>query len=441
MTQLSKQREDLRAQFDSLPYPNLPLEETPGNYPAYLAVHSCVIPFYLRDCRVVDTQDKTILDAGCGSGFKAMALAMANPGARIVGIDISPKSVELAKQRVEHHQIPNPVEFHCLAVEDLPELPEQFDYINCDETLYLLPDPAAGLSAMKAALKPHGILRVNLHSALQRAQWFRMQALFDKFGCLENEPTDEDIDLVRQTMRSLEEWVFSRRQLWNQNPRLETDAELVMANFLLRGDKGYTMLEFSELLRQADLAFITMVNWREWNLETLFKNIEDLPIAIALGLADMSFEEQLHMFELLHPIHRLLDLYCGHPGQGTSRPPIEDWTPNQWQTATVYLHPQLRTPRFREVLAEGTRKLGTVDLHDYFPISTRSLKLDDSLAGVLYRLIDCPLTVPQLADRWLQIHPVDPVTLEPIDQQIALKTLYTVLTQLETAGYVLIELA
>ncbi|MEM6837241.1 MAG: class I SAM-dependent methyltransferase [Cyanobacteria bacterium P01_C01_bin.120] len=440
MSQPLDQWEEIRRQFDALPYPHLPLEQKPGDHPVYLSAHSSVIPFYLRDAQVIDTHDRLILDAGCGSGFKAMALAKANPGARVIGIDISQKSVELAQKRAEYHGLQEDIEFLCSPLEALSDSAYAFDYINCDETLYLLPNPVAGLRAMQAVLKPTGIIRVNLHSRLQRKDCYRMQALFKQLGCMQGEPADEEIAVVRGTMGSLHDHVLSKRFLWDQDPELKTNSEKVMANFLLQGDKGFTMLEFSDLLRQANLALITMVNWREWNLEKLFKNVEDLPIAIALGLADMSFEEQLHMYELLHPVHRLLDLYCGNPGQGHNRPPFEDWTVDHWQRAKIHLHPQLRTLEFRKFLTAGTCKLGTIPLHDHFPIANQQLNLDDSIAGCLYPLLEQPLTIKELGDRWRQIHPIDPATLETITPQQAFQTIVGVLTQLETAGYLLIEL-
>ncbi|NEQ43792.1 MAG: class I SAM-dependent methyltransferase [Leptolyngbya sp. SIOISBB] len=439
MTQTSDKWAKVRLQFDALPYPNLPLEQTPGDHPTYLSAHSCVIPYYLRDHQVIDPQDKWILDAGCGSGYKAMALALANPGAYIVGVDISANSIELAKQRVEYHGLANSIEFHCLPLEELPALGQAFDYINCDETLYLLPDPAAGLKALQVVLKPTGILRANLHSRLQREDCYRAQALFKQFGCLQAAVNQAEIALVRQTMASLQDWVMTKRLLWNQNPEVQTNDEMIAANFLLRNDQGFTMEEFSALLRQANLELINMVNWREWNLEKLFKNVEDLPIAIALGLADMSFEEQLYMFELLHPTHRLLDLYCGHPGQGRDRPPLEDWTMTQWQRAKVYLHPQLCTQKFADILTAGTRRLGTLALHEHFPIGNQKLNLDDSIAGCLYPLIKQPLMMSELCDRWQQIHPVEPTTLAPVDPSQVFLTMQNILIQLETAGYILIE--
>ncbi|HEY9299795.1 MAG TPA: class I SAM-dependent methyltransferase, partial [Phormidium sp.] len=171
----------IRQQFDYTPYPSHGLEQSPkGNYDL-LYLHNLVTPYYLRYRRVIDTTGKRILDAGCGSGFKSLLLAEANPGARIVGIDLSEESVELARHRLSYHGFED-AEFHVLSIEDLPTLGMEFDYINCDEVLYLLPDPAAGLAAMKSVLKPDGLIRANLHSLYQRKNFFRAQKLFKFLG-------------------------------------------------------------------------------------------------------------------------------------------------------------------------------------------------------------------------------------------------------------------
>ncbi|MEO1094110.1 MAG: class I SAM-dependent methyltransferase [Cyanobacteria bacterium J06638_28] len=434
-----EQWEKIRAQFDALPYPNHPLDITPKEATNYLAAHNSVIPYYLRDCQVVDTRGKWILDAGCGSGFKLQALAAANPGAHIVGIDISQKSIELAQKRLEYHDIKNPAEFYCIPIEELPSIERTFDYINCDEVLYLLADPVAGLKAMKAVLKPDGIIRVNMHSVLQRARFYRVQEFFAHFGCLEGTPSEEEMSLTRQTMTSLQDWVITKQQTWK--PEFETDDERLLANCLLRGDKGITVPDFFALLRQASLEFISMVNWRQWNLEELFKNIEELPISVALGIADMSLEEQLHLFELLHPFHRLLDLYCGHPGQGKSRPPVADWSDTQWHTATVYLHPQLCTATIRKLLQAGASALGMIALDKYLKIDGKPFSIDASIASCLYPLLDSPQPMSALVNRWLQVRPLDMITLETANSNQAFETVKEFLTNLEDAGYVLLELA
>lgn len=431
--------ERVRAQFDVLPYPNIPIEQPPGNHPSYLAVHSCVIPYYLRHHKVIDSQDRWILDAGCGSGIKAIALAMANPGAHVVGIDISPKSVEVAQQRVEYHGVPN-VDFHCLTVEDLLSFGQTFDYINCDETLYLLPDPVEGLQAMAAVLKPEGIMRVNMHSAFQRADCYRSQEFFSHLGLLRGDLTQAEIDITRQTMSSLQDWVVTKREIWQSNPELETDDETLFANFLLRGDKGTTLKDFFAMLGQADLAFVSMVDWRTWNLEALFQNLEDLPMEIALGMAHIGVEEQLHLFDLLHPVHRLLDLYCGHPGQGRARLPLAEWSDRQWQTARVHLHPQLQTPTFKKLLRSHADTPGVIPLDNYLQIDNRPFKLNSAYAGCLYALTQRSMTIAELTRRWLQVNPVNSITLQPTEPAYAFATIRNCFANLEKIGYVLIEL-
>ncbi|MDX2098114.1 MAG: class I SAM-dependent methyltransferase, partial [Leptolyngbyaceae cyanobacterium bins.59] len=194
--------ETMRQQFDNAPYPAIPLETSPRDDLDALYIHTLVTPFYLRNQQILETRGKVLLDAGCGTGYTSLLLAEANPGARIVGIDLSEKSVELAANRLHHYGFED-VEFHAMSIEDLPQLGLEFDFINCDETLYLLPDPLAGLQAMKAVLKPEGIIRTNLHSSLQRDFCYRAQRVFTLMGLMEGAIEDLQVELTRQFMMAL----------------------------------------------------------------------------------------------------------------------------------------------------------------------------------------------------------------------------------------------
>ncbi len=438
MLNKQEQWEKVRPQFDALPYPNQPLEHSPKDDPARLALHNLIPAHYLQFHRVISTQNTWILDAGCGSGVKLLALALANPGAHLVGVDISEKSLELAQKRLEYHGIENAT-FHCLPIEELPTLPHQFDYINCDDVLYLLADPVEGLKAMKTVLKPQGIIRANMHSAIQRAAYYRIQEFFTRLGGLQGEPTEEEMTVTRETMKCLQDWVKTKQQTWTAE--LETNDQQLLMNYLFRGDVGITLTQFSKMLEEAGLAFINMVNWRQWNLEELFKNLEDLPLAIALNIAEMSLEEQYHLFELLHPVHRLLDLYCGHPGQGTSRPPLADWTEAQWQTARVHFHPQLCAPKFRDLLVQGAAQLGMIDFDKFLPLDNKPMNVDSAMAACLYPLLDGPQPFSALLARWLHTRPLDLITLQPSDPAAAFTLLRDALIDLERAGYIMVELA
>ncbi len=98
MTRLESDLLDkIRQQFDSSPYPRIPLDKSPRNNSNELYIHNLMTPVYLRNQKVIDTKGKVILDAGCGSGYKSLILAEANVGAKIVGIDISEESIKLAQ--------------------------------------------------------------------------------------------------------------------------------------------------------------------------------------------------------------------------------------------------------------------------------------------------------------------------------------------------------
>jgi ubiquinone/menaquinone biosynthesis C-methylase UbiE len=435
--------EKIRKQFDFGPYPRIPLEQTPKDEINNLFIHNLVTPYYLRHQRVVDTKDKVILDAGCGSGYKCLLLAEANPGAKIVGIDISPASVDMARERLNYHNIEN-AEFHAMLLEDLPSLGLQFDYINCDEVLYLLPDPIAGLQAMQAVLTPEGILRTNLHSSLQRAVYYRAQAVFKQMGLMDSNPEEFEMNLVREVMQSLHDNVNLKSNSWrpefNQSSTLST--ETLLANHLLQGDKGSTIPEFFEYMRAAQLEFISMTQWHRWSLLSLFKQPDNLPPFLAMSLPELEPEQELHLYELLHPTNRLLDLWCGHEGVMPDITPVGDWQPDDWRQATAHLHPQLCRPQVKESLLEFIRDQKVVDLGIFLSATTnKPVYVDRLLAACLLPLFAGPQSVLALAERWRQLQPCDLVTLELFTIDAALSEISKLLRRLEIDLFVMLEKA
>jgi 2-polyprenyl-3-methyl-5-hydroxy-6-metoxy-1,4-benzoquinol methylase len=428
--------EEMRQHFDEAPYPRTPLERFPDD-PDRLYVNNLVTANYRRNQKVCNSAGKMILDSGCGTGYKSMELSIANPGATVVGIDLSEASVKLARERVKFHALDN-IEFHALPIEDLPNLGLKFDYINTDEVLYLVPDPVAALKAMKSVVNPGGILRVNFHSALQRSNYLRAQKIFKSLGLMAGAPQEAEIALVRQTMNCLKEGVLLKSTTWQ--PIFDTDDESVLANHLLKGDKGWTLPEFFKALQAADLEFISMVNWQQWDLVELFSDLDELPIDLAMSLSEKSPEEQLHLFELLHPVHRLLDLWCGLPAENTSITPIENWTADDWRQAKVHLHPQLMTSAFKQDLIACVSELRTFDLCRHLKVQDRGTLSIDSLVGsCLLPLVSVPQPMTTLVQRWQKLMPLHPVTLEPVEEATTFELVKQMLLPLEEFGYILLE--
>ncbi|HLP88155.1 MAG TPA: class I SAM-dependent methyltransferase [Nostocaceae cyanobacterium] len=440
MTEISSELfEKIRQQFDSAPYPSTPLEDSPKENISLLYIHNLVTPYYLRNQKVIDTKNKIILDAGCGTGYKSLVLAEANPGAKIVGIDISAESIKLAQQRLEYYGFDN-AEFYVLPVQELNKLNYKFDYINCDEMLYLFPDLTVALRAMKEVLQPEGIIRSNLHSLYQRFNFFRAQKLFSIMGLLDGNPEDLEIDIVVETMEALRDNVNLKVVTWDSAKyKGERKKHAILMNHLFQGDKGYSITDMFDALRGSDLEFISMVDWREWNLLSLFKEPDNLPAFWGISLPETTVEQQLQLFELINPVHRLLDFWCGHPDQGKPFTPIAEWNDEEWQNAKVYLHSQLNIPKFEQYLTTSVTEGKIFTLDKKSPTARIPLELDSLMATSLVPLLEQPQPFISIVDRWLQVRPLDPVTLQPTDPQKAFDIIKKLFITLEGSGYIMLE--
>ena len=96
-----------------------------------------------------------VLDFGCGGGILTEALAKA--GANITGIDMAPKSIEVAK--LHRHESDLDIEYQLTNLEDYAASHAgEFDVVTCLEVLEHVPSPAAVIENCKAVLKPGGHL-------------------------------------------------------------------------------------------------------------------------------------------------------------------------------------------------------------------------------------------------------------------------------------------
>jgi Methyltransferase domain len=324
-----------------------------------------------------------------------------------------------------------------MGVEDLPSLGMKFDYINCDEVLYLLLDPIAGLNSMREVLAPDGIIRANFHSSLQRALYLQIQEFSEMVGLMDSDSQDEEVSFLRDIMRNLKLEVWAKSLGWK--PIYEKNDQAILANHLLRGDKGWTIKDYFSALKSSQLEFISMVDWRSWDLIDLFSDVSELPIEIGLRLAGSSKEEQLHMYELLNPTHRLLDIWCGHPGISKDIFSPEDWTDDDWNRSFVYLHPQLINDKFQADLVDCVAQNKLFNFNNHLPAHEGTVTLDPMGASCLLALLDGPKHFQVLSERWLKLRPFNPVSLEPTRPEEVQALLAGQLQALEQLGYILLD--
>jgi 2-polyprenyl-3-methyl-5-hydroxy-6-metoxy-1,4-benzoquinol methylase len=429
--------ERVREQFNYAPYPSTPLDFLPKNDSNYLFPYCAANPLYRRDGRYVPSEGLRILDAGCGSGVTTLSLALANPGAQITAIDLSPASVAVARERLDKYGYAD-VALHAMPLEQLPDLGQTFDFIHCHETLYLLPDPQAGLCAMAAVLSERGVLRANLHSQYQRHEYFRAQHLFAYLGATTDCDQETAVAIATETLNALAETTQLHARTWRGKEGREK--ETLLANHILEGDKGFTILDLFSLLRGAGLDLIDMVNWRHWNVRNLFKPNCDLPDYLQVAFESATPEQLLHIFELLHPVHRLLDFWCSPAAVATSYQSAGTYPPEAWAHATIHLQPMLRTEKFRTALDEAVTHGLTLDMRLYLGYTDpQSVTLFANSLLIFHLLWEAPLTFGRLRELWLQIHPFHPLTLAPQTLEACGEELLRLLPDLEDYLFIMIE--
>jgi len=111
--------------------------------------------------------DADILVAGCGTGLEALINARVSPRSRVIGIDLSRKSLAYALARARDFDINN-VKFVQGDLQDVHLLKTQFDVIKCTGVLHHMAQPSDGLAALKSVLKPNGMIHVAVYSERAR---------------------------------------------------------------------------------------------------------------------------------------------------------------------------------------------------------------------------------------------------------------------------------
>lgn len=192
--------------------------------------------------------DRSIFVAGCGT-VQAVHYALRWPRARVVGIDVSARSIAFAQELKEKYALEN-LELHQLPVERAGDLRGPFEYVVCTGVLHHLPDPPAGLQALREALHPAGALHLMVYAPYGRAGVYMLQEYCRRLGI---GFSDDDIRDLAASMKALPEDHPIVPLLRKSPDFANVDA---LADALLHPlDRAYSVSQLVELLSDAGLTF------------------------------------------------------------------------------------------------------------------------------------------------------------------------------------------
>lgn len=121
--------------------------------------HPVVISWHLQRYQVALMSMVTgiTLDAGCGVGYGARALALARPESQVIGIDLDEEAIALAKSRYDEPNL-------TFLVEDVEtfSLPYEFNNVVMLEVVEHLSDPENGLANVARHLVSGGRLLISI---------------------------------------------------------------------------------------------------------------------------------------------------------------------------------------------------------------------------------------------------------------------------------------
>lgn len=109
--------------------------------------------------RLFSTMEGKVLFLAVGTGLDIPCFP---PGKDITGIDISPKMLEKAEPRVAAYE--GRMTAQQMDVHDMDFADGAFDQVFTSCTFCSVPDPVAGLSALRRVLKPGGVLKMFEHT-------------------------------------------------------------------------------------------------------------------------------------------------------------------------------------------------------------------------------------------------------------------------------------
>ncbi len=273
-------------QYEQWVYPE-PIADLPAwledNWQWFDPSHAQPVLWPDRDAR----PDLHILVAGCGAN-QAATLAFTNPGATVVGIDVSEASLDHQRRLAAANGLGN-LELHRMPIEQVGHLGRDFDLIISTGVLHHMADPVEGMTALGACLRTDGVLAVMLYAKYGRLGVEMLQEAFRHMGLAQD---DASVAVVKQAMQALpaDHPLQGYRAI---APDLQYDAGIV-DTFLHGRDRNYTTGDCLDLVRESGLVF------DDWFLKAAYYPHAGMDEVLLAQIAGLPIDRQWAVMERIN---------------------------------------------------------------------------------------------------------------------------------------------
>jgi 2-polyprenyl-3-methyl-5-hydroxy-6-metoxy-1,4-benzoquinol methylase len=154
-----------------------------------------------------------VLEIGCGTG--TTALHHAPKVARMLGTDIAPRMIEIARARAREAGNRNAA-FEVSSIDDLADTREAYDVILAHSILHLVEDVPRTLRQLHRMLKPGGLMISNTHCIGDSAAWLgRIAPAGRVLGVLPR----VNVFREKRFIQWIDEAGFETMETWQPKPR------------------------------------------------------------------------------------------------------------------------------------------------------------------------------------------------------------------------------
>ena len=249
--------------------------------------------------------DLDVLIAGCGT-WQAAKYAICHPAARVVGIDVSPTSLQHTEAHKQKYNLTN-LETRQVPIENVADLDQRFDFVVCTGVLHHLVDPDAGLRALGSVLKPDGAMYFMVYAPYGRAGVYMLQEYCRRLG-------------VGTSKQEITDLIAVLKQLPEHHPLLATQrgsrefvSEALADALLNPRDRSYSVPQLFDFIERNDLR---LGRWY-WQAPYLPQCGSIATTPHAQRLAALPEREQYVQMELwrgLMPTHSVVVHHMDHNG-------------------------------------------------------------------------------------------------------------------------------